>query len=180
MGSDQAKKVRQPHDFARDAAQGKLANLSIVIPYFNDSQHPGYSLMRGDNWIAKNVNAVMNGPDWDSTAIFLTWDDCGCFYDPLDPPRGEGIREPMILISPYAKPGYVDHTTASHASMLAFTEHLFGLPPLNAEDASAYDYVDAFDFSQKPLAPKLLPLHRVPLSSIRYIAQHPPDPDDPT
>jgi phospholipase C len=86
----------------------------------------------------------------------------------------------MIIISPYAKPGYVDHTTANHASMLAFTEHLFGLPPLTAEDAGAYDYVAAFDFSQQPLAPKPLPLHRVPPSSIRYIAQHPPDPDDPT
>ena len=180
QGSDQAQKVRQPADFARDAAKGTLASLSIVIPYYANSQHPGFSMMQGDNWIAKNINAVMSGPDWNSTVVFLTWDDCGCFYDPLNPPPGEGIREPMIIISPYARPGYVDHTIANHASMLAFTEHLFGLPPLTAEDASAYDYSGSFSFSQRPLPPRPLPLHQVPASSIRYAALHPPDPDDPT
>ena len=180
LGSNQAQKVRQPHDFIRDATRGKLANLSFVIPYYNDSQHPGFSMMRGDNWIAKTVSAVMNGPDWDSTAIFLTYDDCGCFYDPAPPPEGQGIREPMIIISPYAKPGFVDHTPASHASMLAFTEHLFGLPSLNGEDATAYDFANAFDFAQKALAPIPLPQHRVPLSSQAYMATHPMDPDDPT
>jgi phospholipase C len=180
LGSSQAKKIRQPHDFARDAANGNLASLSIVIPYFNDSQHPGFSLIRGDNWIAKNIAAIMRGPDWSSTAIFVTYDDCGCFYDPANPPPGEGIREPMLIVSPWAKPRFVDHTIASHASMLAFTEHLFGLAPMNQEDANAYDYASAFDFSQAPLPPIPLPQHRVPPSSIRYIAAHPPDTDDPT
>jgi phospholipase C len=168
LGGDQAKKIRQPHDFARDAAQGQLPNLSIVIPYFNDSQHPGYSLMRGDNWIAKNVNAVMNGPDWDSTAIFLTWDDCGCFYDPVAPPSPEwGIRVPLQIISPYARPGYTDSTPATFVSMLAFVEHTFGVAPLNPcattgdpgctddevglRGAPTYDFANAFDFSQTPL-----------------------------
>ena len=180
LGGPQADKVRQPHDFARDAAKGTLPSLSLVIPYFNDSQHPGYSLIRGDNWIAQNVAAVMNGPDWDSTAIFITYDDCGCYYDPVRPPEGAGIREPMLIVSPYAKAGFVDHTTALHASLLAFTEHVFGLPPLNAEDANAYDYADAFDFGQSPLAPIELPQHEVPPSSIAYIAKHPPNEDDPT
>jgi phospholipase C len=180
LGSDQASKVRQPNDFARDAAKGTLANLSLVIPYYNDSQHPGFSLMRGDNWIASNVAAVMNGPDWKSTAIFITYDDCGCFYDPVAPPTGEGIREPMIIVSPYARAGFVDHTTANHASLLAFTEHLFGLAPLNAEDANAYDFADAFNFAQRPLALIRLPLHTVPRSSVLYIAKHPPNENDPT
>jgi phospholipase C len=180
LGGPQARKIRHPHDFARDAAAGNLPNLSVVIPYFNDSQHPGYSLIRGDNWIAENVAAVMNGPDWDSTAIFITYDDCGCFYDPVAPPNGEGIREPMIIVSPYSRAGFVDHTTANHASLLAFTEHLFGLAPLNAEDANAYDFADAFNFAQRPLARIPLPLHTVPRSSVLYIAQHPPDQNDPT
>jgi phospholipase C len=180
LGSTQANKVRGPSAFARDAANGKLASLSIVIPQFADSQHPGYSLMQGDNWIAHNIAAVMNGPDWDSTAIFVTYDDCGCFYDPVRPPKGQGIREPMIIVSPYARPVFVDHTLANHASLLAFTEHLFGLPPLNAEDANAYDYAGAFNFAQAPLAPIALPQHTVPRSSVEYIAAHPPDPNDPT
>jgi phospholipase C len=86
----------------------------------------------------------------------------------------------MLIVSPYAKARFVDHTLASHTSMLAFTEHVFGLPPLNSEDASAYDYADAFDFTQQPIRPSPLPLHGVPLSSLQQIAAHPPDPDDPT
>ena len=72
-----------PTDFVPDAPPGKLPDLSIVIPDPPDSQHNCDSLMKGDNWIATIVNAVMNGPDWDSTAIFITYDDCGCFYDPV-------------------------------------------------------------------------------------------------
>jgi phospholipase C len=181
LGSDQHAKVRQPGDFARDARRGSLPALSIVIPYPDKSQHNGHSLMAGDNWIAKNVDAVMQGPEWNSTAIFLTYDDCGCFYDPLKPPAGEGIRVPMLIISPYAKPRFVDHTPATLSSILAFVERTFGLPPLpGGADERAYDYAAAFDFTQRPVAPIDLPLHRVPASSIAYIAAHPPDPDDPT
>jgi phospholipase C len=180
LGGPQRDRVKRPNDFAKDAAAGKLPALSIVIPFYNDSQHNGFSLTKGDNWIASNVSAVMNGPDWNSTAIFLTYDDCGCFYDPVDPPDGAGIRVPMVIISPWAKQRFVDHTTATDASMLAFTEHLFGLAPLSSEDANAYDYADSFTFVQKPLPPIPLPQHRVPPSSQLYMSQHPPDPDDPT
>jgi phospholipase C len=181
LGSSQRQQVRTPHDFPRDALKGKLANLSIVIPYYADSQHPAFSLMKGDNWIAKSVEAVMQGPDWDSTVIFITYDDCGCFYDPVNPPPGQGIREPMLIISPWARSRFVDHTPASHASMLTFTEHVFGLPPLTGQDASAYDFAGAFDFLQQPLAPVPLPQHRVPAWSLRQIQQHPPDAEnDPT
>jgi phospholipase C len=180
LGGPQAKKVRLPSDFARDAARGRLPNLSIVIPSFKDSQHPGFSLVRGDNWIARNVSAVMNGPDWTSTAIFITYDDCGCFYDPARPPMGAGIREPMVIVSPYARARFVDHRTALGASILAFTEHLFGLQPLSSQDANAYDYADAFDFQQAPLGPIPLPQHTVPRSSVVSMSHHPPDPRDPT
>ncbi len=180
LGSDQATKVRHPHDFARDAASGRLPSLSIVIPYYNDSQHPPYSLLRGDNWIAQNVSAVMDGPDWKSTAIFITYDDCGCFYDPVPPPTGGGVREPLLIVSPWVRAGFVDHTLASHISMLAFTEHVFGLPPLSGEDGSAYDYGGVFNFAQQPLPGIRLLLHPVPPGSLAYIRAHPPDPDDPT
>ncbi len=180
LNGPQAGRVKGPRLFADAAAKGHLSNLSIVIPHPNDSQHNSHSLIQGDNWIAENVTAVMNGPEWDSTAIFIVYDDCGCFYDPVPPPQGAGIRVPMVIVSPYARSRFVDHTVATDASMLAFTEHLFGLQPLSTEDASAYDYSNAFNFSQRALAPIALPQHRVPLSSLRYMASHPPDPNDPT
>ncbi len=180
IGSDQATHVSTPRKFEKAAAKGKLSNLSILIPYYNDSQHNGYSLIQGDNWIARNVDAIMKGPDWSSTAIFITYDDCGCFYDPVRPTPGWGIRVPMVLVSPYAKPHFVDDNAATFASMLAFAEHVFELEPLSTVDAGAYDYADAFDFGQRPLAGIPLPQHRVPRSSIEYIAKHPPDLTDPT
>jgi phospholipase C len=180
LGGPQQNAVKRPRDFANDATKGTLPGLSIVIPFYNDSQHNGYSLLKGDNWIATNVSAVMNGPDWSSTAIFIVYDDCGCFYDPVRPPADAGIRVPMVIVSPFAKPRFVDHHIATDASILAFTEHLFGLAPLSTEDASAYDYAHAFDFSQAALPGIALPPHPVPWSSVVYIAEHPPDPTDPT
>jgi phospholipase C len=137
--------------------------------------------MAGDDWIAKNVAAVMNGPDWSSTAIFITYDDCGCFYDPVRPPAGYGVRVPMVIVSPWARAHFVDHTPASLASLLAFVEHTFELPPLpGGSDGNAYAFAGSFDFSQRLLRPIPLPQHGVPQSSLDYIAAHPPDPDDPT
>ena len=85
-------------------------------------------MAQGDNWIGSIVNAIEQGPQWTSTAIFITWDDCGCFYDHVPPPPGLGIRVPMLLVSPYAKAGYTDSAAASFASILAYTEHAFTLP----------------------------------------------------
>jgi phospholipase C len=179
LGSDQARHVKPPTDLVRDARSGRLPSLSIVVPKPEDSQHNSRSLMQGDNWLARAVHAIMRGPDWSSTAIFITYDDCGCFYDPVVPPPADGIRVPMVIVSPYAKAGFVDHTDATFASILAFTEHTFGLAPLTDLDATAYDYADAFNFGQPPSPPIELPQHPVPASSLRWIAQHPP-PDDAT
>jgi phospholipase C len=180
LGSGQARRVKPAADVVRDARNGRLPSLSIVVPNPEDSQHNSRSLMQGDNWIARAVHAIMRGPDWSSTAIFITYDDCGCFYDPVRPPRGDGIRVPMVIVSPYAKPGFVDHAKASFVSMLAFAEHTLGLAPLSQLDANAYDYANAFDFSQRPNPPIDLPQHAVPASSLRWIADHPPPADDPT
>ncbi len=178
LGSDQVKKVKESSKFEKVAKKGDLPSLSYLIPYPVNSQHNGKSLIQGDDWIAKNVSAIMSGKDWRSTAIFITWDDCGCFYDPVAPPPGLGIRVPMLIVSPYAKPHFVDSNVSSFASMLAFTEHVFGLPPLAQDDANAYDFANAFDFTQRPLAPIRLPIHRVPNASLDHIATHPTGPDD--
>jgi phospholipase C len=126
------------------------------MPIPKNSQHNGDSMQTGDNYLGSVVSAVMNGPQWSSTAIFITYDDCGCFYDHVPPPAGLGIRVPMVIVSPYAIAGHTDHNVASFASMLAYTEHTLGLAALGSADQNAYDYSQSFDYSQTPLAPAVL------------------------
>ena len=160
-----------------DAADGTLPSVSLVLPNTRRSQHNGDSMIAGDNWIASVVNAVESGPDWSSTAVFITYDDCGCFYDHVPPPPGLGPRVPMVIVSPFARAGYTDSSVAGFVSMLAFIEHVFGLEPLSTRDAEAYDYADSFDFTQAPLAPIPLAHHSVPISSTTYLRTHPQAPE---
>ena len=152
----------------------------MVTPTQQNSEHNDDSMTQGDNWLGQVVTAIENGPDWSSTAVFLTWDDCGCFYDHVAPPAGFTIRVPMVIVSPYSKPSYTDSTAASYASVLAFTEHNFGLPALSTVDATAYDYSASFDFTQKPLAPVHMVTRAISDRERLFLLQHPPDPDDPT
>ncbi len=145
-------------DITPDAQSGALPNISFVIPSPQLSQHNTYSMMAGDNYIASIVNAIEGGPDWSSTAILITYDDCGCFYDHVTPPSGEGFRVPMVIVSPYARPGFTDDNVASLSSMLTMIEHTFGLPALTSSDANAYDYSGAFNFAQTPLRPRKIRL----------------------
>ncbi len=174
--SDQAQNVVPEDRVLQDAQAGNLPNFSIVLPNSatgETSQHNNTSMAFGDNYIGQVVSAIENGPDWDSTAIFITYDDCGCFYDHVPPPSGVGIRVPMVIVSPYAKPGYTDSTEATFASMLAFTEHTFGLEPLTSADAAAYDYSGAFTFSGAPRRGIPMVRSRVPSWELRWVAGHP-------
>jgi phospholipase C len=137
-----------------------------------NSQHNQDLMDVGDNWLGRVISAIQAGPDWASTAVFITYDDCGCFYDHVPPPKGLGIRVPMVIISPYAKQGFTDSNVASFSSMLAFTEHVFGLAPLSARDASAYDFSDSFDFDQAHTAPTKLSRHRLSEAERRYLREH--------
>jgi len=178
--SRQARNLRPPDQVIADAAANNLPRFSIVIPHYGDSQHNSTSMLKGDNWIGSVVGAIMSSSQWASTAIFITYDDCGCFYDHVPPPPGLGIREPMVIVSPWARPGFTDSTTASFASMLAFVEHAYGLAPLWETDANAYDYSGAFDFGQQPLAPIKLEQHPLPAWEKAWLREHPPPRDDPT
>ena len=157
--------------FFKDAAAGALPSVSWLNSGFlheSDikSGHPPGSLCSGENYAVTVLNAVMNGPQWGTTALFLVWDDWGGFYDHVDPPVVErwsdgtpfryGLRVPCIAVSPYARPGYVSHTLHSHVSLLRFAETIYGLEPLTARDAEASDMLDCFNFEQVPLSP--LPL----------------------
>jgi phospholipase C len=172
--TNQSRKVKRSSAVIADAQEGRLPSLAIVTPSPANSQHNGDSLTQGDNWIGQVVSAIMNGPQWRSTAIFLTWDDCGCFYDHVPPPNGWGIREPMLIISPYARAGLTDSTPTTFSGILAFVEHTFGLPAMNASDRTAYDYSDAFDYTQAPLPPVKLRPARLPAASREWLRIHGP------
>jgi phospholipase C len=147
--------------FVKDANAGKLANFSVITPGGADaknSEHNGNSMTAGDDWVGQIASAIMNGPEWKSTALFITWDDCGCFYDQVTPgtnPDGtpQGPRSPLIIVSPFARPGFTDTTATTFAGILAFTEQNFGLAPLSTNDAHAYGFANAFNLSQALLPP---------------------------
>ena len=164
--------------FYAAAAHGSLPNVSWVTPDWADSDHPGASISAGQAWVTKLVNAVMKGPDWSSTAIFLAWDDWGGFYDHVKPPvvdrQGYGLRVPSLVISPYARKGYVDHQTLSFDAYLKFIEDDFlggrrldpktdgrpdPRPDVRENKSILGDLANDFDFTQKPRRPILLPLH---------------------
>jgi phospholipase C len=146
--------------FITDVQNGTLPAVSWLVPPPTLSEHPGNSSCMGENWTIQQINAVMQSPLWASTAIVLTWDDWGGFYDHVPPPQldqfGYGVRVPLIIISPYAKPGYISHTQYEFSSFLKLVEERFGLPSLTSRDANANDMLDSFDFLQAPLPPLVL------------------------
>jgi len=160
--------------FTTDASAGKLPSFSLVtMQDFSTSEHNGSLMTAGDNWLGSAVSAVENSPDWRSTAIFITWDDCGCFYDQVAPgvnPDGtpQGPRVPLIIVSPFARPRFTDTTPTTFAGILAFTEHTFGLAPLSVNDRRAYDFRGAFNFTQKPLSSIRMVHRRVPRERIDW------------
>jgi phospholipase C len=169
-------------DFVTAAASGTLPDLSILLPTKVTAQHNLDSMAVGDNYIGRMVAAVENSPEWDSTAVFITYDDCGCFYDHVTPPAGMGLRNPMVIVSPWAKPGYTDSVDAIQPySMLAFVQHTFGLASLTQAVDNAYDYSDAFDFGQHPLAGVPMTTTRVSAAERERLKElRPRFEDDPT
>jgi phospholipase C len=143
----------------QDAANGTLPAVSWVAPDWLDSDNAAANSDTGPSWVASVVNAIGEGKDWDSTAIFVVWTDWGGWYDNAPPPvrdfRGNGIRTPLIVISPYARAGVVDHANYESASLLKFVELAFGLPLIGPvshgyTDGRAAAPLAAFDFTQKP------------------------------
>jgi phospholipase C len=147
-------------NYLTDLKTGDLPSVSWLTPPFGVSDHPPTSICGGENWTVQVLNALMRSPEWSSTAVVLTWDDFGGFYDHVPPPHvdlyGLGPRVPAIIISPYAKPGNIDDTQYEFASVLRFIETIFDVAPLTTRDANANDMLGAFDFSQAPLPPLLL------------------------
>ncbi len=140
--------------FFSDVSNGKLRDVSWITPTCANSDHAGCGSNTGPSWVASLVNAIGESKYWDSTAIFILWDDPGGWYEPVKPAMldydGLGMRIPMVIVSPYAKKGYVSHTHYEHGSILKFVEDTFGLGRLTASDTRANSPDDAFDFNQTP------------------------------
>jgi phospholipase C len=158
--------------FVTDALSGNLPAVSWLVAG-KENEHPVAGTCVGENWTVEQINAVMQGPEWGSTAIFLTWDDFGGFYDHIPPPQvdqfGLGPRVPLLIISPYAKPAYISHTTYEFSSILKFIEEDFGLPSVGKRDAQANDLTDSFDFTQSPLPPLVLATRACPVVSASVV-----------
>ncbi len=163
------KKVISPNwKFITDVRAGKLANFTWITPVCDDSDHVNCPGGYGPSWVSALVNTVGRSKFWDSTAIFVQWDDWGGLYDHVAPPYEDrdslGFRVPLLVISPYAKHDYVSHVQYETASVLRFAEDLFGLGQLAAADKRANSpALDCFDFSQRP--------HRF----VKIAARYPPN-----
>ncbi|MBI3660443.1 alkaline phosphatase family protein [Candidatus Acetothermia bacterium] len=173
--------IQDLSNFYDAAKRGTLPAVSWIVPNGKDSEHPVALVSVGQAYVTNLINAIMQGPDWDSTVIFLSWDDWGGFYDHIVPAKidanGYGIRVPGIVISPYAKRGFIDHQILSWDAYLKFIEDVFlggqrldpkndGRPdprPTVRETVSQMgDLLQELDFSQSPRPPLILPTNPPP------------------
>ncbi len=181
FGPDWAKVVPSPSQVLVDIARNQLATVSWVIPSGLNSDHAGVTRVSSPSWVAAIVNAIGNSQYWADTAIFVTWDDWGGWYDHVAPPIYNsyeyGFRVPLIVVSPYAKPHYVSHKMHDFGSILRFIEENFYLPTLGYADSRADNLSDCFDFEQTPLAFRTI---ETPLSGRFFIEDRRPltAPDD--
>ncbi|SPF42459.1 putative Phospholipase C [Candidatus Sulfotelmatobacter kueseliae] len=182
--------TQNPAPILTDIANSQLPAVSWVIPAGANSDHAGSTLTTGGpSWVASIVNALGNSPYWSNTAILIAWDDWGGWYDHVPPPKvindgtswGSGyvygFRVPLIVISPYAKAGYISHVNHDFGSVLNFIEKTFGLSSLGYADAYADDLSDCFDYNQTPIVFQTI---NAPVGADFFMHDRrpPTDPDD--
>jgi phospholipase C len=177
------KDITPEEQFPRDIAKERLARVTWVVPGPGVNEHPGGpSVCLGENWTVSVVNQIMRSKYWKSTAIFLVWDDFGGFYDHVPPPQydvmGLGPRSPLLIVSPWARTGYVDSTEYEFSSVLKFIETVYDLPCMTARDCQADNMLGAFDFESDvpPRKRKLILPERdcppLPAASARQYEEH--------
>ena len=145
--------LKDEAEFVQAAMAGTLPAVSFVKPLGQENEHPGYAdILTGQNHVVNLVNAVKNGPNWKDAAIIITYDENGGFWDHVAPPAGDrwgpGTRIPAMVISPFARAGFVDHKVYDTTSILALIEKRFGISALGTRDAAADPLSGAFDFSK--------------------------------
>jgi phospholipase C len=164
-GADWSKVIIPETGVLTDIANSTLPQVSWVIPNGPNSDHANGNKGTGPAWVASIVNGIGNSAYWKDTAIFITWDDWGGWYDHVPPPHiynsyELGFRVPLLVVSPYAKPGYVSHQLHEFGSILKFTEETFNLPSLGTTDARADDLMDCFNMNQTPITFQMIPSNR--------------------
>jgi len=177
----QLDRIQVIDSFFAAAKAGTLPAVCWICPENAISEHPPASIHAGQAYVTGLINAVMNGPQWNSTVIFLTWDDWGGFYDHVVPPKvdqnGFGIRVPAMVISPYARKGFIDHQVLSHDAYLKFIEDIFlngsrldpatdgradSRPTVRENLPQLGELIRDFDFTQSPRPPLVLPINPPP------------------
>jgi phospholipase C len=177
-GDHQLGNIEDVSHFYAAVKRGKLPAVSWVVPSGEASEHPPSPVSFGQSYVTSLINAVMKSREWSSTAIFLSWDDWGGFYDHVVPPRvdqnGYGLRVPAIVISPYARRGFVDHQTLSFDAYDKFIEDDFlggqrldprsdgrpdARPSVRENEKQLGNLISEFDFSRRPRRPLVLPVH---------------------
>jgi phospholipase C len=181
--------VKNTQHFVSDIQSGSLPAVVWIIPgrwqpptmpsacsASGVSEHPPARSDCGMDYVSYLVNQVMQSGYWQSTAIVITWDDYGGFYDHLAPPQidefGEGFRVPTLIISPWAKQHFIDHTQYEFASMLRLAQVNFNLPTLGTRDAASNDMMNSFDFNQAPLSPLIEPANFVGPTAVATTSSH--------
>jgi phospholipase C len=182
LGADWTNNViLQQTQVLNDIANGQLPTVSWVIPSGQASDHSNETNGTGPAWVASIVNAIGSSPYWANTAIFITWDDWGGWYDHVAPTIKNsyefGFRVPLIVVSPYAKAAYISHVPHDFGSILKYIEQNFGLASLGYADADADNLSDCFDYNQTPLTFQTI---KAPLDANHFLhdTTPPTDPDD--
>lgn len=172
ISSDESRlnRIVPSEQFLQDIANQTLPSVVWIMPQNRSvSEHPPTDVKRGEAWVDSLVKATMKSTYWNSSVIFLTWDDYGGWFDHVPPPQvdeyGFGFRVPLIVISPHAKMGYVDHTLGSPASILRFMERKYSISPLTQRDALANDLTTAFESQPEPQTPPQQPLITASMAS---------------
>jgi phospholipase C len=159
--------LKESTSFPADVALPNFPSVAWIMPETDPlSEHPPYNVTAGQLTVVSEINDIMKSQYWSSSAIVLTWDDYGGWYDHVSPPQvdqyGFGFRVPALIISPFARHGYVDNTLSEFASTLSLIETLFHVQPLGARDANADNLLEAFDFSQSSRPTLVLPGSFIP------------------
>ncbi|MFN2545323.1 MAG: alkaline phosphatase family protein [Actinomycetota bacterium] len=153
--------IRPVDGLLADIRRGALPSMTWITPRMELSDHPPFSTCFGHNWVTSVVNAIMRSRMWESTAIFIAWDEWGGFYDHVPPPKvdhlGLGLRVPALVISPYAKKGYIDRALGEFSSPLKFVSDNWDLPYLTDRIAKTHNFEHVFSFRDKPRPPDPLP-----------------------
>ena len=180
--------LEETTSFPKNITKPNFPSVAWIMPESEEtSEHPPYNVTSGEKGVVSEIDDIMTSQYWNSSVIVLTWDDYGGWYDNAAPPQvdqyGFGFRVPAIVISPFAKTGFIDDTLSEFASTLKLIETVFHLPSLTSRDANADNLLEAFNFNQKPRAPLVLPgpfvANHYPVEYTNGTMLGPPPPGEP-